>query len=225
MRVDMHRIVNRKAEEKKMIEAGPSWMRGFFKNHVVYVVGSGPSMGGFDYDSLADKKTIAVNHEILYVPNPSVWCFGDWHTIYNAGVRPMNVLPCRTITFDGTPLNVIDEEYVTRFPRLRDWKKIDDSFAAGCFSRFSSSTFAAHFAIMAGAIGVQLLGIDCGGADGKTHHYTGDGLHPKWGSGKEQHMAEKKAEGYEKQIADWRLLSLRFPGIIKSDGVLGEVLA
>ena len=40
----------------------PAFIRNYFKNSEVHIVGSGPSLIGFDYSKLSGKRVITINH-------------------------------------------------------------------------------------------------------------------------------------------------------------------
>lgn len=53
---------------------------------MIYVVGCGPSLKGFDFGYLKNKKTIAVNNTWKYIPNPDYYITMDYMQVNKYGL-------------------------------------------------------------------------------------------------------------------------------------------
>lgn len=148
------------------------WLHGYFDGDDVYVIGGGPSIENMDWNKLADKRTIAVNHSIRFVPNLDIACFIDHEfntemkRFYN---QDMQQWPGKVVASQKSHLkpegNVAIVEATNR---------ATDYSMSAVYGEYSSGIFAAQVAKLAGARRIYLLGMDCGWIPGKDHGFPDD---------------------------------------------------
>jgi len=73
------------------------------KQKEIYIIGGGPSLTGFDFNSLKNKDTITVNKSILDVPDPNYFITVDYTFL-----RKLKVSKSRFTSIDTTKIFVAD---------------------------------------------------------------------------------------------------------------------
>lgn len=141
-----------------------------WKDEPVFVIGSGPSLRGFDFSRLDGYKTIAVNHSIEAYPRASALVFGDAlfyrRTAFN--LREYAGLIFASYESAYYKLDMRDNVYVFHFDRER----VGDTFARGLLFTSLSGTSAVNLAIIMGCAPIVLLGFDLYKAADGLHFYT-----------------------------------------------------
>ncbi len=154
-------------------------------DEVIYIVGSGTSLRGFDFNRLRGKRCIAINREFETVPWAEVCYFSDPRVYgwYHSGLsafagRKVTIAKCSKIgpeveVYVNTGRNGID-------------------FRPRCLRTGNNSAHAAaNLAIHLGAKVIVLLGIDMQpGKDGLIHHHKG-------------HPHPTRPDVYEKMLPYW----------------------
>lgn len=130
------------------------WIYHAFKNDDLYVVGSGPSLIGFDWEFLRDKNTFVLNHTITRVPNPKVHIFLDSSLPGKVGLNKKTD-PWKTITKPGNGFENSEKHLV-----VRTHNRIGLRLCDGMYSGFNTGLFAVNLALLTGASRIFLLGID-----------------------------------------------------------------
>lgn len=96
----------------ELAEHHPKLIRGYQKigkiepvylGETVYIVGGGPSLKDFDFNSLRDKVTIAVNKSYRFVPNPSVIYWSDTR-VYQWFQEDLDKINCLKVTNKAFPV-------------------------------------------------------------------------------------------------------------------------
>jgi hypothetical protein len=156
-------------------EMKPKWnqIQGMRKGAEVWIVGSGPSLKGFDFSRLAGKFTIALNHTIEDFPQASALLFGDKVFLKHT---PFNLASYKGLIFAG--------EYTQDTPAVKSIKDNSNvfiftpckgspapSWKHGLFHPCSAGVFALNLAIIMDAAKIYLLGLDYHYEDGDMHYY------------------------------------------------------
>jgi len=127
-----------------------------FKGRKVFVVGSGPSLAGFDFSLLDGEKVIAINHSYKLLKH-------DLHVFYDAsflqearGQYSPKTHTSRVLA--GRNSGAVESENVQLFRRS---PVVTRQFKDGLYMGYSSALPAINAALILGAKEVYLLGIDC----------------------------------------------------------------
>jgi hypothetical protein len=128
-----------------------------FENERVFIVGSGPSLTGFDFSRLDGEKVIAINHAYRLTKH-DLHCFYDAAFLeeaepagYDPRTHGSKVL-CKRDLVTPPSANVIE---------FRRTSCITQRFKDGLYGARSSALPAINAALIYGAREVLLLGIDC----------------------------------------------------------------
>ena len=177
-------------------------LKNCFEGQDVYIVGSGISLIGFNFEKLRNLNTIAINHAYKDVPEFNFHLFVDSRFVDEAGIdldnSPWNKITCSHSLFHTRPyLSVIRPS--NEFHR----NPID-----GFYTAMNSGCFAISTAIYMGAKRIFLLGIDCRFADKDEAVYiarhngnlllaeniekNGSILYGHYSSGKYRHTQDEK---------------------------------
>lgn len=155
----------------------PNW-----EGRVVYVIGGGPSLEGFDFTVLKDKRTIGCNHAFrLGSSICKVLCFGDddsfWSTnhqeLCQSGIPVVTNLPSLRWGYKekGEPNRIHPSsiDWLHWFPRVKHGL----SNGEGLCWNYNTGAMAIHLALKLGAHLVCLLGFDLCPRGGKNnwHEY------------------------------------------------------
>jgi hypothetical protein len=139
----------------------------------VYVLGSGPSLVGYDLSQLSDKTVIAVNHSIEFF-NAQYLVFGDAMFLKSSNYdfnKYSGVVVTPHRHNDSARLQFIPEERKYFFEPRRDEPHINAKM--GLFHPCSSGIMALSLAIQFRARKIYLLGFDyC--YNGDTTHFFGN---------------------------------------------------
>lgn len=138
------------------------------KDKSVYIVGSGPSLIGYDYSRLKDKITIGVNHGLFELVNagctPKFHVFLDQRFLQEAGIQEND----GHIDFDKLPVYCITSANSMISPRIGKLavinaqnRKFNLDPVQGFYSPRNSMSFAISCAAYMGAKEIYLLGCDC----------------------------------------------------------------
>lgn len=180
--IDKGRIANKRKVAVSVSNTFPvsnpqklAQVNGMLEGKRVFVLGSGPSLKGFDLSLLDNEETIAVNHTLEHYPNAKHHLFGDPRVLgYVAEIYKK---------YRG---NIFSSHHAN----LGDWEKTNDRvivFAKnaqgptnqiedGLFSEFNSGMEAVNLALVMGAAQIYLLGIDFCAHNGEYYFYG----RPKW---------------------------------------------
>lgn len=123
----------------------------------VFVVGSGPSLTGFDFSQLIGREVIAVNHAYKLTPH-QVHTFYDQTFLteaakdgYDYTKHPAHILASKSS-------GCVESENVTIYRRSN---MVSRKIEQGLYCGYSSAQAAVNFALIMGARAVYLLGVDC----------------------------------------------------------------
>jgi hypothetical protein len=134
----------------------------------VYLVGSGPSLIGYDYSRLKGKTTIGVNHGLFELVNagcePKFHVFLDQRFLQEAGIQDHQ----GHIGFDKLPAYCVTSANSMISPRVGKLavisaqnRKFETDPRRGFYSPRNSMAFAISVASYMGASEIYLLGLDC----------------------------------------------------------------
>lgn len=148
-------------------------INGRHKGQDIYILGSGPSLTGFDLSKLNGKTVIAVNHSIEFYPADYL-VFGDavFLKTTNFNFREyQGVIVTPDRHRDATKLNVIPHDRKYFFEPRRDEPHVNAKM--GLFHPCSSGMMALNLAIQFRAERIFLLGFDyC--YNGNITHFFGN---------------------------------------------------
>lgn len=153
-----------------------SRINGMLKGKRVFVIGSGPSLKGFDLSRLDNEETIAVNHTLEHYAKAKHFLFGD-PRVYGY-VRHILDGGYKGNVFGSyhADLGPYESENDNVYVFAKNWSRVTDQIEDGLYSDFNSGMEAVNLALIMGASEIYLLGIDfC--ADGEDYYFYG---RPKW---------------------------------------------
>jgi hypothetical protein len=135
-----------------------SYFKKQFKDQDVYIIGSGPSLYGIDWEVFKDKKTICINNTIKWFKNPTVHIFLDMQVLKEGGRSPG--IPIVTKIGNFVP------DHTGPVYKIRVGRNLNSNPEAnGFYSAFSTGHIAIHFAIHCGAKRIFILGMEKGFLD------------------------------------------------------------
>ncbi len=151
-------------------------VNGLLRGKRVFVLGSGPSLKGFDLSRLDGEETIAVNHTLEHYPKSRYHLFGD-PRVYDY-VKPIYDAGYPGLVFASHHANIREWERGNDrvFVFAKNWNRVTDNLEHGLFSDFSSGMEAVNLALVMGAPEIYLLGMDFCASDGDYYFYG----RPKW---------------------------------------------
>ena len=169
------------------------WLRGFFKDQDVYIVGGGASLYEFfkagNFSRLEDKRVIAVNHSYMYVKHDIlVFLDGKFHKEVKARGDNFENMDCRIIT--GPSGGLQTKDHITMF-HLAPQPSENPNYL---FGRAQSGLIAINAAIVGEAKNIYLLGYDCGFIKGRGHFYSDE-----W-----THAQDKNQAAYKRPLNDYK---------------------
>lgn len=190
---------------------------------VCYVLGAGPSLHGLKISSIWNNTVITVNSSIMLapwndkskvVPDHRYWVSNDssvmdWSYFWDDVVKKN----CnRIIRTSWWPSKAKYDKYDFRYFRIRDTKK-DRPLSQYAESKgllgISSVITAIDLAIMLGCKEINLLGVDHGFVDGKSHFwqfYPNKKQPKRFGSSKPNSQTEQK-NVFQKNLECFQLLN------------------
>jgi len=158
------------------------WMKDFFKDKDVFILGSGPSLTDFDFKRLTGKTILAVNHMWQYVA-PTMLVFLD--SIFRAEEMARGVdftsLPFPVVT--GPSSGLTQGKNCFRF----HYAGKPEMSGLRFYGMSNSALFALNVALYCNAAKIYLMGIDCCFQNGASHFY----------SAYKKHARDGKPEPYE----------------------------
>ena len=128
-----------------------------FENERVFIVGSGPSLTGFDFSQLNGEKVIAINHAYRLTKH-DLHCFYDTSFLEEAKPAGYDPRTHSAKVLCKRDLVVPKNDNIIEFRRASG---ITQRFKDGLYMGFSSALPAINAALIYGAREVLLLGIDC----------------------------------------------------------------
>jgi len=132
----------------------------------VYLIGGGPSLKNFEWNSLHGKKTIAINKAITFYPNADAvyWTDGRVYTWFEKEINK----------FKGLKYTIRANKYPSDVTILKRGKKFGLETNKDILSHGNNSGYAAiNLAIHLGAKRIVLLGYDMGSSGASTHFHDG----------------------------------------------------
>jgi hypothetical protein len=147
-------------------EDQPIW-----KGQTVYLIGGGPSLKNFNWSSLKDKKTIAINKAIKTWPNADAayWTDGRTWTWLQKEIKE----------FKGERFTIAPKAYTCKVNILKRGIKYGLETANDTLAHGNNSGYAAiNLAIHLGATKIILLGYDMGITSEGSHFHDGYPVNP-----------------------------------------------
>ena len=138
-----------------------------FRGETIYIVGGGPSLKSFDFDTLKLKKTIAINKAFYSVPFASVLYWTD-SRVYNWYQNDIDNFNGLKFTI-GRNRNYNDSVTVLRKGNKFGLEENSDAIAHGNNSGYAAINLAYHL----GASKIVLLGFDMVTNDHESHFHDG----------------------------------------------------
>lgn len=137
-----------------------------WKGETVYLIGGGPSLKNFKWNSLFGKKTIAINKALKFYPEADAVYWTDGR-VYTWLEKEIN-------NFKGLKYTIRPREYKGKVNILRRGKKFGFEPSPNTIAHGNNSGYAAiNLAIHLGAKRIVLLGYDMGATSGGTHFHDG----------------------------------------------------
>lgn len=133
----------------------------------VYIVGGGPSLNGFDFSTLDDKYTIAVNKSFLSLKNPTAIYWSDYRVFrwyQNEILQHQNTLKVTNKPQPDHPA-IINLLSTGKHGLEKDPHGVRDGGNSG----YAAINLAYHL----GAKKIILLGFDMKTIEGKSHYHEG----------------------------------------------------
>lgn len=142
----------------------------------IYLLGSGHSLKGFDFDKLNGKNVIAINHSIEYFPQASMMLFGDKVFLEKTTFDIKKYKGKIFTSFKNQTHKTVQELKETSDIHIFDdvRKAPSDSFEYGLYHPTSSGMLALNLALIMGAGRIYLLGFDYNYQGGIIHFYDYD---------------------------------------------------
>lgn len=144
-------------------------INGYLAGRCAFLIGSGPSLEGFDFSRLDNEFTIAINHSIEHYPQAKACLFGD--KIF------LNKTTFDLSKFDGLIFASEKTDYCSRDERPNVFTFLDKrdepgiNAKCGLYHPTSSGLLALSLAIIMKARRVFLLGYDYRHLHGQRHFY------------------------------------------------------
>jgi len=152
-----------------------SFLKDIFGDQEVFIVAGGPSLEGFDFSKLDDKKTIAINHSYEYLKKPDLLCFLDSKFSFAISKKGHNLKDFDFPILAGPQA----QERLSNMSNINDTvKSPEDNCSTNLFTKRncggSSAALGISAALWAGARKVYLLGIDLYFKGKSKHFYSED---------------------------------------------------
>jgi hypothetical protein len=132
-----------------------------------YILCGGPSLAGFDFDRLKERRVIAINSSVFSAPFAEVCFFGDarwWGWNHKQLAREYKGLVVSSSEIDAPGIHRLQKKIPP--PAITDNRN-------ALTVRNTSLTGAINLAVHFGCNRIVLLGADMrADTDGKTHHHT-----------------------------------------------------
>jgi hypothetical protein len=172
---------------------GQPQIDGYLKNKVdCWIVGSGPSLKGFNFDKLLNKFTIALNHTIEFFPLANCLLFGDkaflQHTTFDIIKFPGLIFASKKIEHQPPLYKIKDRDTVYIFEDRREG--VSHSFDQGLYHPTSAGALALNLALIMKARNIYLLGFDYK-HNGSMHFYPDKPHHATYGEDRTIRKIEK----------------------------------
>jgi len=150
-------------------------INGMLDGKRVFVIGSGPSLKGFDFSLLKDEETIAVNHTIEHYKDCKYHLFGD-PRVYDYIKDIYKDYKGMIFASHHADLEKIERENDRMIVFSKNWKRVTEKLEDGLYSDFNSGMEAVNLALVMGAKEIYLLGLDFCSHEGEYYFYG----RPKW---------------------------------------------
>lgn len=174
-------------------------VNGFLEGKSVYLLGSGPSLKGFDFRTLSKEQTIAINHTIEFYPEAKMCLFGDKvflkYTDFDFDTYTGWVFAPDEVKDHPKLRVVLHQKRCFFFEKRRDQPYL--TFKKGLFHPASSGTLALNLALQMRAKEIFLLGFD--------YYYQGRDMH--FFKDVHDHHKRYEEERYAKKALKFRFFS------------------
>jgi len=149
------------------------WIKNYFKDDDVFIVGGGPSLYGFDFERLNDKRVIAVNHSYRYCkPEILVFLDGKFKTECTRDFNhDLYSMPFKIIA--GPSSSMKNKENCTVV--LMSQRPSTEPFRL--HGRAQTGLVAINAALVGNAKNIYLMGFDGGFINGLGHFFSKDWTH------------------------------------------------
>jgi len=169
-------------------------IKGMLTGRDCFIVGSGPSLIGFDFSKLDDKFTIGVNHIIEHYDNLDCLLFGDRIFVktneYDLDKFPGKIFMSEETSWQGEMSHIIDKENTYIFEKNRSCVS-NNLVSDGLFHPTNSGFMAMNLALIMGARKIYLLGFDFKYRGSQMHFYTNKDHHNRYPEKKFQKKLDK----------------------------------
>lgn len=139
-----------------------------WKNEPAIVIGSGPSLKGFDFERIKNIHSIGINHVIEDFDGFEWFIFLD-RRFLNKTTYDMTKYTGKVICQNNCPpIEGLDTVF---FKTIKHNNEIDLDIKNGLYKGSLTSLVAVHLALISGASPIFLIGCDCGGGTFDNYHY------------------------------------------------------
>jgi hypothetical protein len=197
------------------IELGPyRQVKDAWKNEPCIIVGSGPSLKGFDWSRLNNIHSIGINH-VIEDYDKFEWFFFLDDRFLKRTTYDIKKFKGR-IFAQNTCRNIPGADMI-KFKTIKA-RNVDLTLdiTKGLFCGMLSGTAALHLALISGANPIYLIGLDCGGGTAENYHYKKDytGALPT----KQKWLKYTRTAAYFNQFEKWksRVVNLSLTSNIKT---------
>jgi len=138
-----------------------------WNDEVVYIIGGGPSLKGFDWSQLEGKKVIAINRAFEVMPNADVlyWTDSRFYRWFKEGIDKFSGLKFTCREFNEKPSDLI---------LLKPNSAMNLDMRPSFISHGNNSGYGAiNLAVKLGAKKIYLLGYDMNSFPGQSHWHSG----------------------------------------------------
>jgi glycosyltransferase involved in cell wall biosynthesis len=154
------------------IALGPfSNINNVWLNEPCFVVGTGPSLRGFDFKQLEGLHTIGINH-VVEDYDGFEWLFALDDRFFK--ITSYDFTKFKGKIFSAHKCRLLPHNNNVRFKALGTSAKIPTRIEDGLWNGRMSGLAALNLAIITGANPIYLLGCDCGGGHFSDYHYKKD---------------------------------------------------
>lgn len=144
----------------------------FNETEIVYLIGGGTSLDGFDFKKLEGKRCIAINQAYRHVPNADIAYSGDKRFVmenihaYGRYYKGKYI----ATSWQGAEFELKYEPRFIILPASRDrYFSKEETLLGG---QFNSGIQSINLAYLAGARNLVLLGFDCTKVNGRGHFHN-----------------------------------------------------
>lgn len=144
-----------------------------WKGETVYIIGGGPSLKDFNWNSLIGKRTIAINKAFYNYPNADILYWTD-SRFYNWYKQDIDKFKGQKYTVTPVVSNISSDVKILKRGQKLGLEKNNDTLSHGNNSGYAALNLAYHLGVKR----IILLGYDMGMEGTKSHFHDGYPINP-----------------------------------------------